>query len=195
MALSEHSRDGESRFLGVMLINRMENLSMLRGRAVHDAVQSALPDTVRQTLRDRHATSRAWFPMEYLRDLHAAIDRATGGGLSLSRQLGYFGTQKSFGRMGTLVAGLVEPSVLLRRASRIFRTYYDTGKLELVTTQQQMVVARWSGCTGFNAHIWQVTFGSTEAMLELSRARSPHVEVVGGGNEGDDFAEITALWH
>jgi hypothetical protein len=31
-------------------------------------------------------------------------------------------------------------------------------------------------------------------MLELSRARSPHVEVVAGGNDGDDFAELTALW-
>lgn len=185
---------GEARFNGVMLVNRLDNLGMLRGRAVLDGTVRTLPREIRHAYRDRRVVSQRWLPMPWLVNLHDAIDKTTGGGMDLSRQLGYFGTQRSFSGAGGALAGLASPKHLFRLAARIFRTYYKYGSMTVVRGEAQMVVARWDDCQGFDAHNWQVTFGSCEALLELAQARGPHVQVVSGGRDGDTEAEINALW-
>jgi len=177
-----------------MLVNRLDNLGMLRGRPLLDDTLKALPREIRRAYRNRRVVAKHWLPMEWLVELHATIVRTTGAGTTLSRQLGYFGTQRSFGRASRKVAGLASPSHLFHIASKLHLTYYRHGKLAVLHDEPQLVVARWEACTGFDEHNWQVTFGSCEAMLELARAHHPHVEVVSGGGNGDDYAEITALW-
>ncbi len=184
----------EPRFNGVMLVNRLDNLGMLRGNPVLDQTVRALPREVRHAYRDRRVVSQRWLPMPWLVQLHRAIEDTTHAGTALSRQLGYFGTRRAFGALGTALAGLSSPSVLFRMSAKLFHTYYKHGSMTILRAESQMVVARWDGCNGFDAHNWQVTFGSCEAMLELAHAKSPHVEVVAGGGEEDVFAEITALW-
>lgn len=185
---------GQPRFNGVMLVNRLDNLGMLRGRSVLDATYRALPRPIRHAYRDRHAASQSWLPMEWLRQLHATIEEVTGAGIPLSKQLGYFGTRRAFGRVGGALAGITSPKHLFALGSKIFHVYYEQGSMKIVHSEAQMVVARWDGCVGFDAHNWQVTFGSSEALLELAHAHSPHLEVVSGGDDGDESAEITVLW-
>ena len=184
----------EPRFNGVMLVNRLDNLGMLRGRPVLDQTCRALPREVRHAYRDRRVVSQRWLPMPWLVELHKCIAQVTGAGTDLSRQLGYFGTRRAFGNVGSVIAGLSSPKHLFRLAARIFHTYYRHGSMVIVRGESQMVVARWDDCQGFDAHNWQVTFGSCEALLELAHAKGPHVQVTSGGGDGETFAEITALW-
>ncbi|PKN49694.1 MAG: hypothetical protein CVU63_01415 [Deltaproteobacteria bacterium HGW-Deltaproteobacteria-20] len=184
----------EPRFNGVMLVNRLDNLGMLRGQPVLEQTLRTATREVRYAYRDRRVVSQRWLPMPWLVDLHEAVEQVTHAGTALSRQLGYFGTRRAFGAVGGTLAGLASPEGLFRAASKLFRTYYRHGALTILRSESQMVVARWDDCQGFDAHNWQVTFGSCEALLELTRVSSPHVQVVSGGGDGDAHAEITALW-
>ena len=75
-------------FNGVMLANQLDNFGMLRGRSVLDATVAVLPREVAYAYRNRQVVSKRWLPMPWLVSLHEAIEKITGGGVSLSRQLG-----------------------------------------------------------------------------------------------------------
>lgn len=76
---------------------------------------------------------------------------------------------------------------LVAASSRLFSTYYDTGRVETLQARTGYVRMRWSGCAGFNRSIWLGLFASCELMLEMAGADAVRLHVRAGG-KSEDFA-------
>lgn len=184
----------EPRINGIMLQNRLQNIGMVAGRSVLEQVREGLPPDLSEAYRYGRIVAGGWYPISWLRALHASLERVAGANANLARKLGYFGTKQNFRGVHRAFLRVLSPTSVIERSSRIFRTYYEVGDMTATRVDSNMAIARWTECLGFDANLWEATFGSCEAALEMCRGQSIHLQVTAGGRDRDESAEIVVTW-
>jgi hypothetical protein len=184
----------EPKVKGVTLRSAMQALERLRGAAVVQATTDALHGEAAEGFRYGTIIAAGWYPTSWYRELHAAMLRVTGEGEQLIRDVEREAARADMTGVYSLAFKLLSPQVLLSLSSRLFSTYYDTGKVQMLDARKGYARSRWSGCTGFNRSIWVGVFASCELFLELAGAKNVRPHVVAGGGAHDDFAELEAYW-
>lgn len=116
-----------------------------------------------------------WYPVAWYRELHGALQDATGSGPELSFQMGYENTRADFTGNGVyrFVARSLGPSTVLTLGARIFNFYWRPAKMKIVPIGpgKNHGRGRWTGCQGFDRNVWLDLFGSVYAVLELAGGR------------------------
>ena len=189
----ERATSGERRCKGVMLRNRLELIGQLHGGAALQATLDNLPEEVGSALRYRSIVATGWYPIAWLRELHAAAVTATRLGPELARQLGHEGAVKNFTTIHRLLLSASSPAAVIARAPRVLRTYFDGGEIELLESTDGMNASRWTKCDGFDRNIWESMLGGCEAALSLSGAKDVRVRLRSGGGASSE-AEVVAFW-
>ncbi len=184
----------ESRVNGLALKNRLKNLDDVVGPGTAERVLQQMPVELREALRYGRVVAGGWYPIGWLRALHAAVQQVTGGGLELSRQLGYVGTLQNFTTVHRFFLTVLSVEAVLERASRIFGSYHDKGSLSVLESRPGMARLAFGGCEGFDRNLWAAVRGSVEALLELCQARGGRVRITSGGGEADSACEMVAYW-
>lgn len=85
-------------------------------------------------------------------------------------------------------------SIVADGQRRLFSTYYDTGRFEVVESRSGYVQACWRNCIGFNHSIWVGIFASCDEMLALAGAKAIRTHLRAGGQDDDDAADVEAFW-
>jgi hypothetical protein len=89
---------------------------------------------------------------------------------------------------------LISPERLFSRSAGIFSRYFSSGRFDVIESRSGFVRGRWSECCGFDANLWAEVIGSSRRMLELAGAKGVVTAIVAGGEDGDDFMEVTGTW-
>ncbi len=179
---------------GVTLRSAMQALERLRGKALCEAAIQLMPLELAEGMRYGTILASRWYPVSWYRDLHSAIVSATNEGERIIRMVEREAARSDMTGVYRVAFKLLSPETLINLSSRLFSTYYDTGRAETLDSRKGYVRVRWSGCTGFNRNIWAGLFASCEMMLELAGAKNVRMYVRAGGGQEDDFAETEAYW-
>src|SRR5690606_24996417 len=95
----------------------------------------------------------------------------------LARELGYRGAMKNLRTIHRIFLAVSSPVGVLERSPRLFQAYFSGGELRVVESRSGFARARITGCHGFDRNVWEAVIGTTEAALELARARDVRAEL------------------
>ena len=167
----------------------------LRGVEVRARAREFMHVDVAGAYRDGLLLAASWYPISWYRDAFRAFRAGTGEGLELPRTIGKRAVFHDFrGVHKQLLAKVVSPQMLLDLGHRVFNTYYDTGRLEVLESRKGYAKVRLAGCLGWDANMWSELCGSCEGQLEIAGARHVRLRVLWGGGETDANAEFEAHW-
>jgi hypothetical protein len=167
----------------------------LAGPNAHGEARVLLPPPIAEAFRYGTVLPASWYPISWYREVFRAFRSVTGAGPELPRRIGKLAVQHDMkGVHKRFVAWLTTPQTLLGLSQRVFNTYYDTGRLEVVESRTGFARLRASGCVGWDLNMWSELAGSSESLLEAAGARHVRLRAVSGGEEGDDHYEIEAHW-
>jgi hypothetical protein len=167
----------------------------LFGAAAHVKAHGLMQRDVCEAYRYGTLLPASWYPISWYRDIFGAFRGATGLGPELPRRIGALAVRHDMsGVHKRLLAWLTSPETLLGLSQRVFNTYYDTGKVEILESRSGFVRMRASKCTGWDLNMWSELAGSSHALLEVAGARQVRVRGVFGGHDGDDQHTLEATW-
>jgi hypothetical protein len=135
-----------------------------------------------------------WYPLADLRAIHATAQMVSGRGVELARTIGRESTLDDFRGVYRILTAVLSPAFLMRRTPGLFDRYYDTGRLQIPRAATHACEAFFSGCSGFDANVWQDTVGGCCAFLEVCGARDIEPQILDGGGDGDDYLRVSATW-
>lgn len=194
-ATGSGGRAGEPRVKGLAFRTVELCFVELCGAPAREKAMELMDRQVAEAYRYGTLLSASWYPVSWYREVFRALRAATGAGPDLARRIGGLAVEHDMrGAHKRLLAWLSTPQTLLRLSQRVFNTYYDTGHLEVVASEESFVRVRAGGCVGWDANMWSELAGSCEALLTAAGARHVRVRGVGGGRDGDDHHELEARW-
>jgi hypothetical protein len=167
----------------------------LCGERVHAEALGMMPPQVAEAYRQGTLLPASWYPISWYRDVFKAYRWATSMGPELPRRIGALAVQHDMqGVHKRFVAWVASPQTLLSLSQRVFKTYYDTGQLEVIAARSGFAHVRATGCAGWDLNMWNELVGSSGALLAAAGARHVRVYGMAGGQDGDDHHEIEAHW-
>lgn len=167
----------------------------LYGKVAHEHAHAAMTREVADAYHYGTLLPASWYPISWYRDVFRAFRTVTGAGFDLPRRIGALAVQYDMqGAHKRLVAWLASPQTLLSLSQRVFNTYYDTGKVEIIESRVGYVRMRAHGCIGWDQNMWSELAGSSQALLEAAGARQVRVRGISGGHDGDKDHELEAHW-
>jgi hypothetical protein len=179
---------------GISFLGVLGSIHRTLGTAVLDETLKVLPHEIAKLARANGYYVNLWYPLADFRELHAAVQRVTGRGPELARELGYDASLSNFRGVYRVLLGVLSADFLINRSPGIFRRFYDTGTVEIVHPGRHQVEARFSGCTGFDRNIWEALSGGCIALLEACGAKDVQLTSAAGGRDRDDHLTARASW-
>jgi hypothetical protein len=187
-------RLAELRCKGVSLKSFLATLERLHGRAAVERTTALLSSEPRDAFAYGKVVASGWYPIGWLKELHAAAQRATDRDEELARIIGYEGTRADFRGVYKFVASMISPETLLKQAPRVWKTYWDGGELAIDEASAGRAIARCKRCFGFDRNLWLNVIGGMQSSLELAGALDVVIEMQSGGGADDSAAELLATW-
>jgi hypothetical protein len=167
----------------------------LRGPESHRRAHEIMMAEVRDAFKNSLVLAASWYPIAWYRDILRAFRAASHDGLGLPRMIGYESVRRDMASVyKQFFARFVSPQMLLSLSSKLFSTYYDTGKFELLDSHKGFVHVRLSGCLGWDANMWTEISGSCVAFLEVAGAKEVRLRTKSGGQDNDTETELEAHW-
>jgi hypothetical protein len=176
---------------GLAFRGMLGSLRRVKGDDGFRRLLDLLPAEVARTARADLFVTQTWYPLaDYLHLLRAI---AAMGDLGLLRTLSREATLNDFRGIYRILTFVLSPEFMIKRAPSLFNRYFDTGKL-VVEAEARGGVAIYTGCTGFDALLWNdVIYGGT-SVLEACGAKESKFNVVTGGKDGEDFCTVQFTW-
>jgi hypothetical protein len=181
----------EIRAKGLTFSLLLASLEKLRGRDAIDATYKALPPDVEAALRLGEIVPTGWYPIEWYRSLHSAMNRACDEkGVELSYRIGRESSISQFRGMHRLLLRVLSSEMLVSQSPKIFRMYFDGGEVVVSGVNTGVGTIEFSGWHGFDRAVWNGVLGGLEGFLVARRAFDIRHRVIrGGGSDGSLKAE------
>jgi hypothetical protein len=160
----------------------------LKGAAVHARAHEQMPEDLRLAFSGKSLVVGGWYPMRWFREAYGAYRSVASQGPEFARKLGYLSMKHDMQRIHNRVIAMFSFSV------RLYSSYFNTGKFEVIDSRTGYMKARMEGCMGFDQNIFADVTGSTIALLECAPAKEVRVHVVSGGRDGDEHMEMEGFW-
>ena len=184
----------EPRYKGTGIKSFVAALSALRGDDVVARVIARLPADFSEAWSYGKVLASGWYPLRWYAALHASAQVVTSEGPLLSRAVGAEAMRQDMSGVYRLLLFVMSPQRLLGQAARAFGTYYTHGTMRITDSGSGFANAVWEGCRGFDGNLWMDVLGSCETAMALCGAKDLRARFVNGGREGDQTAELRALW-
>jgi hypothetical protein len=137
----------------------------------------------------------SWYPIEHYCEVFRAFRAVRSDGPELARAIGKLAARHDMsGVHKQILARLISPQALLSMSQRVFSTYYDTGKFDLLESRKGFVHCMFRDCLGFDESMWAEVAGSCESLLEIAGAENVRIRPIAGAGSGDSSAEFEARW-
>lgn len=182
---------GEAEGKGTNFVGTLRSLRELRGLAVHDKVIAETPGPGGEALRLGKIVPVGWYPVSWYLALHDTIQRVTGDGVSITRQLAAITTKNDFTGLHRLVVKMLSPATAARHTHRLLQLYWRGGTAEVIESRDDRVRVRFKGWRGFDVAVWEDLAGSIDAILIVVGAPAPRARVVAMAADRSE-AEIEA---
>jgi hypothetical protein len=194
MASVVERKEEEPMTRGVPILSFLGALRTIAGYDAVNRMMGLLPPELRDAIGHRRLVSKDWYPLAWYRVMHAAAQEATGRGRELAKLIGRETTRADFSGVNRVFVLVMSPQALIAKAPRVFEQYYTRGSVTTPVRRAGYTLLEWRGCEGFDHNMWDDMLGSVEALLELAGGRNAHVEVLAGGRDNDDDADMELTW-
>jgi hypothetical protein len=172
----------------------LNTLEAIRGKETYNAALTAMPREMVEALRYGKLIASGWYPLDWYNAMLKAIVSTSNEGDRVIREIGREAIRADLKGIYKLVFKVLSPETLYSVSSRIFSSYFDTGKAEPLEIRKGYVRIRWTGCTGFDRQTWIVVFSAGEMLLEFAGASNVRLHVISGAGPNDDHAEVHYRW-
>jgi len=167
----------------------------LRGSEARDRARTLMPAELAEAFRYYTLLAASWYPISWYRETFRAFRASTGDGPELAREIGRLAARHDMsGVHKQILAKIISPQALLGISQRVFNTYYDTGRFEILKSERGYVQARCSNCVGWDHNMWMELIGSCESLLAIAGARNIEMRTVAGALDGYTYASLEARW-
>ena len=185
---------GAVRAKGIAFWSFLTSLERLRGTDDRQATLAELPREIAQALRIGEVVATGWYPIDWYRELHAAMNRACRQeGFDLSQRIGRDSALADFRGIYRLLLRVVSSEMLVSQAPRLFRLYFQGGDVAMAETGKGLGVVEFNGWDGFDRAMWSDVTGGIEGVLLARRAIHVRHRVLRGGGEEGHF-KIEYRW-
>lgn len=182
--IPERSLSG-AKVKGINFTGALSAVQRLYGVNARNRVQTETPGDLGNALKYGGLVVGGWYPVEWYQDLWSSFRTLVGADEVAARRIGHLSTEVSFHTLYRMFARLTSPSMLLGMASRAFRNYYDTGRLNIKTSGKSALVAEFTGCTGFSSLMWHELLGGCGYFVESSGVRNVELSILEGAGDKD----------
>jgi hypothetical protein len=171
---------------GITFRGFLTTLERLRGTDSVEATLAELPPEISRALRLGEVVATGWYPVDWYRELHAAMNRACREtGFELSRRIGLESTIADFRGIYRLLLRVVSSETLVSQSPRLLAMFFEGGEVAMVETGKGFGVIEFTGWHGFDRAMWADMTGAVEGVLVARRAFDIRTRVLrGGGSEG-----------
>lgn len=180
---------------GTAFKSRISYVQRHHGAEALDRVFAELEDRELAESLKKRAMPGGWYSFENYVDLLRTIDRVCGTGSgTMFRPMGAQVAEDDLSTVYRIFMRVASPSFILKKASHIWRQYYDVG--ELVVTRDQPDLAQFEICDMPNpdiAHCDSIA-GWTQKCIEMTGASDVNVEHSTCRTRGDDQCIFEATW-
>jgi serine/threonine-protein kinase len=185
----------EPRVKGVNLRTLDICFERLRGQSLRDAAHDRMPLELSGAFRYHTLLASCWYPMAWYRAMLRAICTVTEEGPELARALGRVTARHDLsGVYKQILARLLSPEALLAMSQRVFSTYYDTGRCEILDSRSGFAEVRCDACDGWDHNVWMKFAGACESMVQMAGGANPQMRVMAGGRDGDSSFHFAISW-
>jgi hypothetical protein len=174
------------------------SIAFLKENAEGDTFESLLDqlEPHKQEILRQPILQSSWYDFTLLLDLMAAAEGRISPppGRTLAWEMGRFSADHGLKTIYRVFFKVADPGFIIRKASQVFSTYYDSGSMEVASTDDRTALLR---LTDFNQpHVWfcDRLMGWMERTLELSGAKSPRVSHPKCLARGDASCDYCGRW-
>jgi uncharacterized protein (TIGR02265 family) len=134
-------------------------------------VVAALPEADRRALEGVLVSS--WYDVETFRRFMVEAERQLGTQEpDVVRRMGRFSCDQGITTVYRIFFKLGSPEFIIRRAARVFSSYYDTGELRIVESGPGRAVGELAGFEGGAPQFCERIFGWMQQTLERAGAKN-----------------------
>lgn len=182
---------GEARVRGILLLNTVRFVVENYGEAAHERVMEAVPESVRAVFSGP-VREASWAPLGaivlYMVTAQRLLDADDA---TFHRRMGRFS-----GRISRMVGGflpmVVNGTTAIRMASKLFRSFYDRGRVEIVPVGDREALLRLHDFPAAKPHCERFC-GALEALVG-SESFPLSLEEVSCAADGHGHCEMRARW-
>ena len=122
-------------------------------------------------------------------------DMLGDGGFTLARKLGANGAEKNLKGIYKIFYRIGSPEFIIKRAAKVFATYYDKGEFTTISNKDGEVRFRLTDFPDLSECWIERIAGWMEKTLELSGGKNPRaLAIIKHNDSGDVYCEFTATW-
>jgi len=181
-----------TRARGSELLNTVEYVRQRFGEPAHERVLATLPADAR-TAFDHPTREADWQPLEYLvAYMLAAREQLAAGEGGFYREIGRHAGRSARTGGFQVMLGTIDDAV--RTARYLWRSFFDTGRLEIVTAGPEGIVARVLEFACPSPVVCDRITGWTETSLDPDGALGLHTVEVACVHEGAPYCEYRTTW-
>lgn len=180
---------------GTGILSTLEFIKMKFG---DDAIEKIMPklSEEEQEVLNGAIVNPEWYPFSIYVNLTRYMDQVFGvGDLTLAKEIGLWAAEHDLKTVYRVFYKLGTPQFIIKQAGRIFSTYFDRGKLNIVESEKGRVVAELEDFpVDVHPAFLQRVCGSMEKMLLLSGGNEPRVWVSIKEEENKKKIIFNAYW-
>ncbi len=181
-----------ARVKGLAFRSVLVALQELEGEEAVARARSLLKSDTAEVLAALAASS--WYSVAHYVELWRAILAATGQRKDLPRRVGFRAVEQDLNMIHRLAFSALSVSSVLAISSRLFGTYYDTGRCRSESIGPRAVRVSFDGCTGFSEAMWTELRGASECFAEKSSKTRSSSHLVSGGRDGSSECVLDVRW-
>ncbi|HDS08945.1 MAG TPA: hypothetical protein ENN73_01850 [Firmicutes bacterium] len=179
---------------GTAIISTLKFLELNYSSDQLKSVMNKLSKSDRDILSEKLFPS-VWYPFNTLINLTRLIDSDLGtGDLTLARKIGKFSADHDLKSIYKLFYKIGSPQFVISRASQVFATYYDIGRLETIDKGKGFMLLCLRNFPELDEIFLQRVSGWMEKTLELSGAVNPQVYTTIKEEHGKKIVEFKGAW-
>ncbi len=181
---------------GSTFIPRLKYIRDHDSGGVWDRVMGRLDKRLVEVI-DRGILLNQWYPLPDYLNLSRAIDQVLGhGDLKLLWELGRVSAEEALHGIYKIFYKVGSPEFIIKMASTVWRQYYDSGKLEVVTEKAErgkrirLIVLEMEP----SQELWLSVGGWVQRTLELSGGKNVQVVIASDRLKTHASCEYIATW-
>lgn len=184
-----------ARMKGTILFSSVGYLREKLGEAGYEALVDTLPEEDRETLQ-RPILVGNWYRFGLLVDLMKAAEGRVrpAPGYTIPWEMGRYSAEAGLKGIYRLFFKVAETGFILKRATQLFSAYYDSGAMQVVTSEPKLAVIRIVGFEEPGDLFCQRVQGWCQRTTELAGNRDVVLTHPRCAAKGDPYCEYRGTW-
>ncbi|MFK7985024.1 MAG: hypothetical protein AB8I08_03260 [Sandaracinaceae bacterium] len=184
----------ERKLKGLNFRTILAALEKQHGEDARAHVEASVTGELRQTLEFGGILVSAWYPASWYGELLGCIATEIGGGAQTIRGLSRDALKSDFKTVFRVMRLFFSPELAAAQSRRVAARYIDGGHIDVVSAEPGRMHYRLTEFPGYSHLMWWDFIGGVEGVLVSMGAETLSVNLLNGGQDGDDHMEFVLRW-